>query len=292
VFVRTLAGNVIEHIDMFLLRAGSRLLLATFNPVDDPQIQEHIRDLSNGARALVVEAASAMDENFRRLRALNYDVVRVPSPMPVVKADDVYYPTILNGIVWVTPKNEVNVVLPTYQGYQDDVQKAGMSVIQGAFEGAHIAQVEAMEAARRQGAVHCLTLVVPYEQSWFYDQERAGTYARIIKGVIDVKTKEIAKILEGVWKGVTEPIRFQITEATIKMIVAGRTEHSWKIDQIDVTQGDESVQISVHDDDDKRRTLSVNCKEINKITVKVSDPNADQEKGERDRVFLLKRIEE
>jgi len=282
---------------MFLLRAGSRLFLASYDP-SSPKLHEYLKNLSEGARALVVEAATAMDENFRTLHNLNYDVVRVPSPLPKVADDRVYYPTVLNGLVWTTPENRQTIILPKYEGYEEDVQSDALGLIRSAFPNSRISTIEATEAAKRQGAVHCLTLVAPYEQSWFYDQARTGTYARTTNSIQDVRQKEIARILEGTWR--EGPVKVIITDTTIKMIAAGKTEESWVIDNLDVAQGEEDVQVTVHDreaadgangkpspNEKTRRTLSINCGDVNRLVLKV--PAAGDH---HDRTFHLRRIDE
>ena len=277
VFLRPLPGGVIEHVDMFMLRAGSTVLLATYDP-SRPDIREQLRDASEAMRALVIEATAAMDENYRRLKALNYEVVRVPSPLPKIVDNDVYYPTILNGLVWVSAQNQANLILPKYDGYQNDIQEAGVKIIKNAYSWAHVSQVEATASAKLQGAIHCLTLVAPYAQSWFKDEERAGTYARIAANVRGIERAQIAKLLTGTWSGENIPISLQITASNIVVTVANRQKHTWSIDNINVTRGSREVRVTVREHG-HQQVVVFNCMNPERVTVRlpVTDQNSLEE---------------
>lgn len=167
--------GVIRHVDMFLLPGlGKAVFLADFDPHFSP-IKEHWEAADNSIQELTMDAALAMDINARALRRLGFNVIRVPSPLPTTTSDGgIYYPTLLNVSVRVLDDGRRQLIVPTYKDYEADVQGAALQVIRGGFGGnSKIAftTVEATLAAQMQGAVHCLTLIVPKAQSIFATSE-------------------------------------------------------------------------------------------------------------------------
>jgi len=172
VYLEALPGPVIEHVDMFLLPAtGKKLFLASYDPAD-PLIAAHWGEMRPVERRTAEEAAVAMKENEQQLRALGYDVIPVPSPLPRVVEGEVYYPTVLNGLVQMDRTGKPHVILPRYDRYQEDIQGNAWKVIREQF-GTQLAldTVESTVAASRQGAVHCLTIIAPLQMTIYADAE-------------------------------------------------------------------------------------------------------------------------
>src|SRR5437764_7443151 len=116
-----------------------------------------------------------MKNNERILRRAGYEVINVPSPLPQLEGEEIYYPTVLNALTFKGSDESVYVLVPTYGGLQDDVQKHALELISNTFgAGAHIVPIDASVAAARQGAVHCLTIVVPLSLTDFADQALAN----------------------------------------------------------------------------------------------------------------------
>jgi hypothetical protein len=66
----------------------------------------------------------------------------------------------------------LQVVVPVYQNYQDDVQELALEKIKSAFgSDATLVTIEATQAAKAQGAVHCLTLTVPRRLTFFAQED-------------------------------------------------------------------------------------------------------------------------
>ena len=173
IFLRALPGhNVIEHVDMFLLPAGERLLVSSYDP-RTKVLQGSARKLERRESAVVLDAALAMEENARHLEALGYAVTRVPSPLPVLTDDGVFYPTVLNALVRVDFEHRRrHVLIPKYGGIQEEIQEDALRVIRHAFGDAPVTPIEALDAAKRQGAIHCLALVAPHGASFFGDEQK------------------------------------------------------------------------------------------------------------------------
>ncbi|MGA2809783.1 MAG: agmatine deiminase family protein [Candidatus Acidiferrum sp.] len=175
-FLDPLPGPVIEHIDMFALPAGGkRILLASYD-LSKPFAAEYWDKLSGSERDLALDAALAMEADAERLRHLGYEVVPVPSPFPRIPANGhIYYPTLLNALVREGTDGYKQVLLPSYKDYETDIQSAAWRQIAAAFgPRAQIATIEATEAAKAQGAIHCLTLTVPLRFSIFSDSADAA----------------------------------------------------------------------------------------------------------------------
>jgi agmatine/peptidylarginine deiminase len=175
-FLDPLPGPVIEHIDMFALPAGGkRILLASYD-LSNAFAAEYWSKLSSSERDLAVNAGLAMELDAERLRRLGYEVVQVPSPFPRIPANGhIYYPTVLNALVREAPDGYRQVLIPFYRDYETDIQASALTQIEAAFgPQTEIATIEATEAAKAQGAVHCLTLTVPLGLSIFSDTADAA----------------------------------------------------------------------------------------------------------------------
>lgn len=175
-FLDPLPGPVTEHIDMFVLPAGGkRILLASYD-LSKPFAAEYWGKLSNSERDLAVNAELAMELNAERLRNLGYEVVPVPSPFPRIPANGhTYYPSMLNALVRVSTDGYRQVLVPSYKDYETDIQSSALNQIVAAFgPKTEIVSIEATQAAKSQGAVHCLTLTAPLRLSIFGDTADAA----------------------------------------------------------------------------------------------------------------------
>lgn len=201
VFLYPLAGGVIEHVDMFVLPGGgNKVFLASFDPALDV-LKPYWQKLNGGMSRLAVESAVAMAENARILRNAGYEVIEVPAPFPreVPIPPGVFYPTLLNGLVQMGEDSQMQFILPTYDEYEPEVQEAALAKIKSALgPSVDVETIEATPAAIAQGAIHCLTLVIPQEYT------RWGNLASrsIREGVYRDANKVMRKTseeLEGVW---------------------------------------------------------------------------------------------
>ena len=67
------------------------------------------------------------------------------------------------------------VLVPSYKDYETDIQSSAVKQIEAAFgPKAEIVTIEATEAAKSQGAIHCLTLTAPLRLSIFGDSADAA----------------------------------------------------------------------------------------------------------------------
>jgi agmatine/peptidylarginine deiminase len=207
VFLRALPGGdgVIEHVDMFALPApDKRIFLASYTP-DNLTMARYWSELSPSMQRLATEAAIAMKANVRTLRDLGYDVIEIPSPLPRKTIDDqLYYPTILNGVLH-TNGTISQLLLPRYAGYQEDLQTAALEKIRETI-GAHtlVDTIESTASAQGQGAVHCLTILLPQKWTVFDSKSDRDARATVLAAVqaIDptmVAAKGDQDRLEGVW---------------------------------------------------------------------------------------------
>jgi agmatine/peptidylarginine deiminase len=178
-YLEPLPGPVIEHIDMFALPAGGKkILLASFD-LSKPFAAEYWSRLSAPERDLAMDAELAMELNAERLRRLGYEVVPVPSPFPKIPANGhTYYPSSLNALVREGSDGHKEILVPSFKDYETDIQAAALKEIASAFgPTAEIATIEAAEAAKSQGAIHCLTLTAPLSFSIFGDSAAAARRA-------------------------------------------------------------------------------------------------------------------
>lgn len=212
-YLDPLPGPVIEHVDMFALPArGKRILLASYD-LANPLAAEYWSKLSEAERDLALNADLAMKLDADRLRRLGYEVVPVPSPFPIVPANGhIYYPSVLNALVRMSEDGSREVLVPSFKNYEADMQAVAQKVISDAFGSkTEIATVEATEAAKVQGALHCLTLTAPLRLSIFADSRdsarRVDALAR--KQQLDRKAAEQApgkpKAAAGQTPGGTKP---------------------------------------------------------------------------------------
>jgi agmatine/peptidylarginine deiminase len=175
-YLDPLPGGVIEHIDMFALPAGGkRILLASYD-LSKPFAAVYWSKLSAQERDLAVEAELAMELNAERLKRLGYEVVPVPSPFPKIPPNrHTYYPSVLNALVREGADGYRELLVPSYKDYEMDVQSAALKEIAAAFgPKTNIVSIEATEAAKSQGAIHCLTLAAPLRLSVFGDSADAA----------------------------------------------------------------------------------------------------------------------
>ncbi len=178
-YLDPLPGPVTEHIDMFALPVGGkRILLASYD-LAKPFAAEYWPQLSPGERDLAMNAALAMESDADQLTRLGYEVLPVPSPFPRIPANGhVYYPTVLNALVREAASGARQVLVPSYKNYEPDIQSAAMTEIKSAFGAkTEIDTIEASEAAKSQGAIHCLTLTAPFRLSIFSDLAGAARRA-------------------------------------------------------------------------------------------------------------------
>jgi agmatine/peptidylarginine deiminase len=174
-YLDPLPGPVIEHIDMFALPiGGKRILLASYD-LSKPFAAEYWSKLSNSERDLALNAGLAMELDAERLKRLGYEVISVPSPFPRIPANGhIFYPTMLNALIREGVAGSRQLLLPSYEGYETDIQSAALNQIAAAFgPKTEIVTIEATEAAKAQGGVHCLTLTAPFALSIFSDSADA-----------------------------------------------------------------------------------------------------------------------
>jgi hypothetical protein len=208
-YLEPLPGGVIEHVDMFALPAGGkRVLLASYD-LSKPFAAEYWGQLSTAERDLALNADLAMQANAARLRGLGYEVVPVPSPYPRIPANGhTYYPAVLNVLLRTAADGRQQLLVPSFKDYETDIQSAALEQLKFAF-GPHteIITIEATEAAKSQGAIHCLTLNAPLALSIFGDSNestlRSAALARKEqldrKAADEVASQISAAGLQGSW---------------------------------------------------------------------------------------------
>ncbi|MGE0324407.1 MAG: agmatine deiminase family protein [Polyangiaceae bacterium] len=190
VYLRPLPGDSIKHVDMFLLPADDgHLLLASYDPRKE-SVGQFWHDAVPEVRRLTMEASYAMNANARLLAKRGYSVRRVVAPLPRSEpGSGFYFPTNLNALVRVSPEGQrVHVLVPTYENYEDSLQREAVRTIEKSFPGAKISTVEATAAARLQGAVHCLSLVFPYKTTVFADASSRADWKALNQ--LEVKAAE------------------------------------------------------------------------------------------------------
>jgi hypothetical protein len=76
----------------------------------------------------------------------------------------------LNALVRSSADGYRQVLVPSYEDYETDIQSSALNQIGAAFGSkTEIVTIEATQAAKSQGAVHCLTLTAPLRLSIFSD---------------------------------------------------------------------------------------------------------------------------
>jgi hypothetical protein len=153
---------------------GKRILLASYD-LSKPFAAEYWSKLSNSERDLALNAELAMELDAERLKRLGYEVISVSSPFPRIPANGhIFYPTMLNALILEGVAGSRQLLLPSYEGYETDIQSAALNQIAAAFgPKTEIVTIEATEAAKAQGGVHCLTLTAPFALSIFSDSADA-----------------------------------------------------------------------------------------------------------------------
>ena len=146
VVLEPLAGNAVEHVDMFLVPAAEDvLLLGEFSIEQDPVNHEILE-----RNRTILERARTMDD-------LSFSIVRVPMPdhdaarnrySPVVRS----YLNLLifNGLVLV----------PVYDD-SPGTEAIALEVLEHVFRDRDVVAVEASGLARDNGAIHCITWSMP-----------------------------------------------------------------------------------------------------------------------------------
>jgi agmatine/peptidylarginine deiminase len=170
-YLEPLPGDVIEHIDMFALPVGGkRILLASYD-LSKPFAKEYWSQLSPAERDLAANAELAMEADAEELRRLDYEVIPVTSPFPRIPRNGyTYYPSVLNVLVRTASDGSRKVLIPRYKDYEANIQALAQEEIAEAFGSkTSIVAIEATEAAKSQGAIHCLTLSAPLALSIFGD---------------------------------------------------------------------------------------------------------------------------
>jgi agmatine/peptidylarginine deiminase len=181
-YLDPLPGPVIEHIDLFVLPAGGkRILLASYD-LSQPFAAEYWGKLSDAERDLATNADLAMELDAERLRRLGYEVVPVASPFPRIPANGhTYYPSVLNALVRAGTDGYKQILVPSYKDYETDVQAAALKQIEDVFgPKTQIVSIEATEAAKGQGAIHCLTLSAPLPLSIFGDSTETAKRTEVL----------------------------------------------------------------------------------------------------------------
>lgn len=275
VFLRALPGGdgVIEHVDMFALPApDKRIFLASYTP-DNLTMARYWSELSPSMQRLATEAAIVMKANARTLRDLGYEVIEIPSPLPRKTIDDqLYYPTILNGVLH-TNGTISQLLLPRYAGYQEDLQSAAFEKIRETI-GTHtlVDTIEATAAAQGQGAVHCLTILLPQKWTVFDSKSDRDARTTVLAAVqaIDpaaVTAQRDQDRLDGVWHILgpegdhglfdTQEMKLVFRGSQVRLKFGKSTEHDTTFD--------------VRDRQGRQWTLDIRGKEIMKIEWEGSD---------------------
>jgi agmatine/peptidylarginine deiminase len=241
IYLNPLPGsNVIQHTDMYLLPAGGKtVFLAWYDPTEEP-LKSLWGNLFAQQKSLMMEAAVAMYKNEEELHKNNYRVIHVPSLAPQFKQGSVFYPTVLNALVQVAGDGRRQVLMPSYEGYEEDIQQNALKVLKEGFgPDVRIEQIESTVAAQNQGAIHCLTLVIPRHLSIFEDQDDTIIRKRLEMLVREIETKEVNirdYEFEGTWAKLEELEDFEpnpaaptliVQDGVIAIVQGEETSHSW-----------------------------------------------------------------
>lgn len=206
-YLSPLPGPVIKHVDMFLLPVNDHsVLLASYDPTDNA-LATYWDDADDSTRTLTMEAALAMNTDAALLQEVGFSVTRVVAPLP--RSDvrfGTYFPTNLNALIRVDSSGTQHVVAPKYDDYEVEVQAIALKQIGDAFGPSNFATVEATEAGKRQGAVHCLSLVLPLDLTVFADPKNMASWAawNTRQTKVSEKQKAIEARLHGNWYGAGE----------------------------------------------------------------------------------------
>jgi len=203
IYLAALPGqNIIKHIDMFLLPVdGKSVALAQFDLKKAPLAKDFV-NVDAEIQELAIAASVAMDRNEAVLKKSGLEVHRVPAPLPRKGENGIYFPTVLNALVRMDAKGVRHVIMPRYDGYQEEVQAIAVKKLEEVFpKGTSFYKVEATAAAEGQGAVHCLSLVIPTNVSIFGDSrsnKQVSDY-RTTLATLREKEERTTKKLEGRW---------------------------------------------------------------------------------------------
>jgi agmatine/peptidylarginine deiminase len=194
-YLDALPGGGIEHIDMFLLPAGGkRILLASYD-LSQPFASEYWSKLTGAERDLALDAEITMKHNREQLARLGYEVISLPSPFPVIPPNGhTFYPSVLNALVRTGDGGRKQVLIPSYKDYETDVQASAVKQIAVALgPDSEIATIEATEAAKSQGAIHCMTLAAPLRLSIFGDSADSVMRAEALAQKTQLDRKAVAE---------------------------------------------------------------------------------------------------
>lgn len=147
VTLHPLVGDVVPHVDMFLLPAAEDLVLLGYY---DPQQEPISHDILESNRAILESVRLA---DGRPLR-----IVRVPMPDPWLvpsAGEPVLHRSYLNLLVF----NDA-VMVPVYEG-DPAREMAALRAIGDAFPGRRITSVGADEVSLDLGALHCIARTRP-----------------------------------------------------------------------------------------------------------------------------------
>jgi agmatine/peptidylarginine deiminase len=281
VFLRALPGHdVIEHVDMFLLPARQKVLLASYDPTDPsvPTLSDYFSKVDEGLRTLILEAAVIMKENYRRLRAAGYEVELVRSPLPRFDEDDLYYPTVLNALVRVGQSGRTQVIAPSYHDYQVDIQEQAFKKMREAFGDVDFDTVESTVAAKRQGAVHCLTLGMPYQDSSFADTGQSRDEQAMQKLASKIQLADAVHAVSGAWvlSGVEggSRVALSIDEGRITATIGSRSQ-TWqgKFTLVDPTR----LRMEVGGDEGPSQIVLEHVSGSDELIFHMSSPKQDGE---------------
>jgi len=146
VVLEPLVGNVVKHVDMFLVPADEDvLLLGEFSVEQDPRNRE------------ILERNLAVLERARTRDGRSFGIVRVPMPDPD-RTRNLHFPVVrsyLNLLIF----NGL-VLVPVYDD-SPSTEAAALTVLEGVFRDRDVVAVEASDLARDNGAIHCITWSMP-----------------------------------------------------------------------------------------------------------------------------------
>lgn len=233
VYLHPLAGaDIIKHVDMFLLPVKDKeVLLAWYDPDTEP-LRSHWSSLTAEQKALVFEAAVAMQQNKTQLEKRGYVVHLVPSLAPETSFIDgsYFFPTVLNALVRTNSQGNRQVLVPSYEGIQEDIQARALEIIKLYFGSrTQVETIESTFAAMGQGAIHCLTLTVPEKLSVFADTQEHEIRSALNRRVKALEEEFLAAnnySLEGRWtqSDSEESLSVVIDADSIRYLMADSSE--------------------------------------------------------------------
>jgi agmatine/peptidylarginine deiminase len=264
-YLSPLPGPVIKHVDMFLLPVDDRkVLLASYDPGQE-ELKRHWADADDNVRNRTMEAALAMDANAKILANGGFQVVRVSAPLP--RSDPhfgTYYPTNLNALVRVDPRGRQHILVPTYEDYEDDVQAVALRTVREAFPPDAVKTTEATAAGQRQGAVHCLALVLPLDATVFADSvnvEKWQAWTSIQNNLVE-KEKVASARLVGKWRVPSnKSVQFEFTPSGMMALI---TDDGLSLRRYSVRNAGSRLELS-DPDKDSVETFAVEWQSSNHV---------------------------